>query len=504
MIAVLCTLSLALAADATSGSTTSTTSAPAPPAPSRWSELVEYRVITSVPSDWTVDSEGTTVGQSLVADQRLRVGADYAGSGWHAGTEWDLLDGQMLGDTWDIPGVEDERRRDALTSLSLAGIRPRRASVGLDLPKVRLDLGLTTSQWGLGLVANDGSSDPLFGRSDFGDRVIRLRAATRPIPTLTVVAAADVVAADDTADLLDAQLATQGVVAAVYRPVETVQTGLYGVYRHQLDNAFDADGDHATTNAGVLDVYGRVTTPIGGWMLDAGAEAAGITGSTTRARSYASIDGLALRSAGAIARARADEPSRHVGIVLAGGYLTGDADSGDGVSNAFTADRDFDAGMVLFDEVQGAIDAATFAQVTDPAYSDHPTDGADSLVSEGAIRGATWAQPAVVVTPVSWLEVRAGGLFAWSTAPVSQPFQTFRAGGVPTNMLGEATNGYRLGSELDWAVIVGGRDALAPTPMVKWPKVRPALLVQGGHAWLSSNLGGGRVDLVTVSGRIRI
>ena len=48
------------------------------------------------------------------------------------------------------------------------------------LGNTQVELGLVSSAWGLGMVANDGRTDPLFGRADFGDRTLRLRATHMP------------------------------------------------------------------------------------------------------------------------------------------------------------------------------------------------------------------------------------------------------------------------------------------------------------------------------------
>ncbi len=468
-----------------------------------WTDLAEYRAIATIAPGMVTDTGGGSSAQGFVLDQRLRLGVDGKAGAWRFAAESDFLSGQVLGDTWGIPGEEDDRRRWALDSFSVSGIAPRRLSGGVDTGVGKFDLGLTTSNWGLGLVANDGAADPLFGRTDFGDRVFRLRYGTQPAEHWTLVVAADLVAADDSAELLDGQAAGQGVVALVYGARGPTTAGLYGVFRHQVENAFDPPGNERFTDVGVLDAYARVQRPLGKWSLDAAVEGAGIFGRTDRALSYNARDALDVRSAGLVGRVVATDAKDRLGVHLRGGFATADGNPDDGASNAFTFDRDFDAGVVLFDEVQGALDAAAYAQLSDPAYSGQAPDGADALVSEGALRGATYVQPAVVLKARPWLAVRLGAVLAWSNAPIAQSFESFRNGGVPTNHLGVETSGYFLGSEVDWALILGDVSPPGGNPVAK-PKLRPSLWIQGGHGFLSADLGGERVDVVSLAGRLRL
>jgi hypothetical protein len=271
------------------------TPTPPPPAPAAelgWADLAEYRLIGALPPDFVVDAEGHTVGQGLVLDQRLRLGLSYKAADWRFDTEWDLLDGQVAGDVWDLRGDEDERHRETLGSLTLDGVRARKLAVGVNLGKARMDLGLQTSSWGLGMVANDGAGDPLFGRSDFGDRVIRARVSTRAAPQLALVGAFDVVAADDTASLATDQFAAQLVVAGLYGQPQDAQLGLYFVGRHQTEEAFEDEGDHRQTDVAVLDGFARTQVPVGTASLRLAAEGAGILGATERAESYTSPKAL--------------------------------------------------------------------------------------------------------------------------------------------------------------------------------------------------------------------
>ena len=218
------------------------------------------------------------------------------------------------------------------------------------------------------------------------------------------------------------------------------------------------------------------------------AEGAGITGKTNRSTTYNARDRVHVLSAGAVGVAMLGMRDDTIQVGLSSGFATGDGDPNDDTMADFSFDRNFDVGMVLFDEVMGSIDAAHYNLVTDPSYAGRPPDGVEATVNEGSFRRATYVQPRVEVTPVSWARARLGALFAWSTAPVSHGFYTLRNGGVPVNHLKQPTSGYALGTELDWSLQIGpflDDDHFLSDTRVSF---------QGGHAFLDSNLGGERVD----------
>ena len=73
---------------------------------------------------------------------------------------------------------------------------------------------------------------------------------------------------------------------------------------------------------------------------------------------------------------------------------------------------------------------------------------------------------------------------------MSQPFYTTRNGGVPVNQLKQQTEGYRIGTELDWAI------RISPSAENLREKMgfAPSLSIQGGTAWVHPNLGGETID----------
>lgn len=443
----------------------------------------ELRWIANMPpAQLPVGISGEKLGQSFVVDQRVRLGIATRTdtSVWTA--EADLFTGQIVGDTWDIAGSEDQRHRERLGIASADSFKARKLSLDLNTGIGTFNFGLQTSHWGLGMIANDGAHDPVFGRNDFGDRVLRARYNTRVVDRLVVVAAADLVVEDDTASLAQSQFAWQVVGAMVWAQPDALRVGIYGVYRDQLE----AD-QRRRTRVAVLDGYIESPFRIGRFPASAGVEVALVSGSTDRSSSYNARNGLAVLSQGALGYLQISDPKERYGLTLRAGFASGDGNPDDGMSRDFAFDRDLDVGMVLFDEVGGALEAGAYAELTDPENTGHPPDGVDATVTEGAFRRGSFIQPVVDLRPLKFLDLRVGYLAAWSAAPIAQPYATYRNGGVPTNVAGETTSGYWLGSEVDVRATVGDVPVnLGPTSFL------PAVILDFGYAMPSPQLGVGK------------
>jgi hypothetical protein len=447
----------------------------------------ELRAIETMPDDLVLDGAGDTLTWGPALDTRLRLGGKYGTDQLRAEVQADLFTGQLAGATWNL-GPLDERGRDELGALT--GFVPRVAKVGARLPWFDVEAGLATSDWGLGMLANAGDQDPLFGRTDFGDRVLRVRLATAPFGRslddrlpIYVVLAGDRVVADELARWDQGDAAWQAVAAVLYTeetdapsgPVGK-ELGAYGVYRTQTD----AEG--LGTHAIAIDGYGFASAPIGGSLVArVAAEAALLDGRTEAAATYGAPDGLAVRSGGIAVRTSLSSADGRATAYARAAWASGDRSADDGVVSDFRFDRDYDVGFVLFDEVVAALDLGAWRQATDPGVAAAPPPGVDTLVAEGAFHQAFALQPAGEVAATRWLDVRAGAVLAWSTAPIAQPFATFRNGGVPTNGAGLPTDGRWLGSELDWGL------STRPEAVAGW-RARPSLALQVGHAWPSAAL----------------
>lgn len=448
-----------------------------------------------------VDAQGGVMGQSGLLDLRVRLAVRAKWKILEIGTEWDVVDTQIAGDTWDIDTSEDRRRRDARIDTRGPGTHPRRLALSVWSPiGVGIEGGLVTSNWGLGLLANHGAREQLFGRVDRADRMLRLRTTFAPLRRegqllpLFVSFAVDQVVEDDLAQL-GQERAYQVIGSVLWNEPEGRKFGAYLVYRSQNEQ----DTMLRPTQALVADVYADVPWTFGGsgWTGRAAVEAAGIFGTTQAVLPYQG-DASAVSNGGAALELEAHSPGDVVITHLRAGVSSATGDPDGGGLHDFNFDANYNVGMVLFDEVMGAIDAATYAQLRDTGNIGQAPYGAELMVTEGAVRRAGYLQPVVVTHPHPLLDVRLGAVMAWSTGPIAQPFYTSRAGGVPHNQLNQPTDGRRwLGAEIDWAFAIG-RDGRGTSSL----PVHPSLVIEGGHAILGEGLGGGTASNIMLTGRV--
>jgi len=452
----------------------------------------DYRLNFSLLDDFAVDAESpaTTHGQTRYLDQRLRVRFDLKAGRAKFSTEWDLLTGQLAGDVWNL-GSLDRRRRDIHGAITPSGFTPRRASVLLRWADIDVEAGLMTSHWGLGMLANDGAHDPMFGRTDLADRVLRVRMTARPLHwrakpgpdanKLMVTGALDVVFDDDAATLADGQVAMQLVGSVVHHDPGVATHGVYAVYRNQRE-----PNDTGKTSVVVVDGYFDRSLSLGkSASLRLAGEVAGIFGSTSRALNYNARDALAVRSIGATGLVSLAVLDKKLQIHARLAYASGDDDGEDGTSTSFNFDRNFGSGSVLFDQVLGSVALASHALITDPEISGQPPRGIDALAGEGAAGSVFFFQPVLQGTPLPFLDFKGGALIAVSSGDHRQPFYSSRAGGTAQNFHDEPTDGRMLGTELNWSVTLGGD---LPLKAEAAPKLAATFQIQGGHLLVGSAL----------------
>jgi hypothetical protein len=318
-------------------------------------------------------------------------------------------------------------------------------------------VGQQTSQWGLGLLANDGARDPEagdFGQQHFGNLTYRALLVARPLfsrggafRAFETALAADLIVRDNFGEFARGDRAFQGVLALRFNKDTDNNFGIYAVYRNQR-NINATDGGKAT-DVVVIDFAGK-------WQVlkrrnrefKLGWEFVGLTGTTTQARNEnASLlkigqFGMAIKSQYRVGR---------TSIYLDGGFASGDQNSADDRIENFRFDRDYKVGLILFDQVMAYQSGRSGVRASDPALTGIAPEGADLLGTAGSLTGAWYLFPRIKISMSDWLDAYGGPLFAFSTAKLSDPFNTRISGGTPVNPLGGKPGMY-LGTELDLGV----------------------------------------------------
>ncbi|MBK7858695.1 MAG: hypothetical protein IPJ65_08745 [Archangiaceae bacterium] len=405
------------------------------------------RLSETLVSWFPIDDQGSYVGPRPF-ETRLRVAPEVHFRGFGALAEFDAASGAVAG---NVPQTAIADR------VPVPGFNP------IELRQLYLEyrwktglfrFGQQTSHWGLGLIANSGAGDAQpgdFGQAHFGTLVYRAMLGGRPFHSLggnwravEIFGAADLVWKDNTADFGQGDRAFQGVLAARFKVDDQRYAGLYAVYRRQ--RAFGVTDGGQATDVLVLDFAAQWR-----WVRDderslaLGFEAAGVVGTTTQTRSDVAPVAQ-VRQFGAAAKAT--WRVRSLSVLLDWGYASGDQNPYDDRLEGFRFDRDYKAGLVLFDQVLGYQSARAGFRAADPQVTGRPPDGVNLVPTAGAVYNAWYLFPRLRVGFTEWLDLYGGPLVAFSTARLTDPYSTAVKGGTPTNYLGASPGGY-LGTELD-------------------------------------------------------
>ena len=432
----------------------------------RFDPATEYRFIAGSMSNFALDPQNAThVDQPWLGEQRLRLSPGLEiGTTFRLKIEVDVggpLPWQETSAVGTVnPGTQWEKipRRGA----SAAAFDPRMIYIewksGLGLFRI----GQMGNQWGLGMLANDGEGNALFGQKHFGDLVDRVMFATAPFLAMTQATwarqtfagiAGDLVYRDETADLIAGDVAYQAVLFLLNRAEEGSEVdhalGIYAAYRAQQDSPAH---DNARTSVWVLDAYGELKkmAMTKALSLDAAFEVAGIVGSTERLITPSAPAGVGIASLGAVARAGITYEPANTGLHLELGFASGDADSSESPHRTFTFNPDYHVGLILFDELLAAETAHAADVASDPRRSATIPRGLDGIVTDGAVTNALYLRPMLEYRVRQALKIRLAWLFAFAPAPVIDPYLTFANGGTPTGFRGGlALDNRTYGNEID-------------------------------------------------------
>lgn len=384
------------------------------------------------------------LGQNLWGEQWLRLrGSASVGANLRFVAQADAIHGVAFGDL--AQGVLPEAR--IRSEYGYPGVRLRFLYLDWETPIGLLRVGQMGFSWGLGMVANDGDTPTVFGDYLYGDLVRRVLLATRPLGRnvpFTIAVGGDWVVRDQIADYERRDdLAFQGLLAVAYGDGDD-RVGAYGVYRWQENALSD------TLAAVFVDVFARWGFRRGGARYFAAVEAAYAGGSTTYARTVENPEHTIQQLMGVLQLGR---QSPKLDVVLEGGYASGDSNGEDAIQGRATIDPDHRVGLILFPEVMASQTARSAYLAQDPSLSARPARGSELLPSNGGVSGAAYLFPYAIFRPTSWLELRLGGVFAWSTSAVVDPYAQ-RAYSRSENFRGGSSSARDLGVEVDGAVLL--------------------------------------------------
>ena len=458
-----------------------------------------YRVAMNLLEAYPVDLQGTAFEQPVYLDHRLRFYPELRiGPRVAFGVEVDLLTGMLGGSLPDATTALDERLRWDAAGARYAEVR--RAYFRLDGRPVGVMLGLTVDHWGLGAMAHDGgptaagfSSSP-FGTDGFGDRSLRVGFEVPPAHHAAGAARhttldffLDVVARDDETRLFvrgDLVLAP-GVRVQYLTPM--ARAGLWLGWRTSRDR----DGGVAEVLQG--DVYVDRTVPVGrrDGTLRLAAEGVGRVGRTSLANGWPDPGARQVLAGAAVLEAEVDLPGLAPVLGLRGGVASGDDDPADDRDTGMRLDRDYNAGVILFDEVLAGLSARRAVQL----YDELGVDG-EAAADEGAIHGAAFCMPYVAFSPHRVVTIRFGGVVA---AALVDPLLLAPAVGAGLDGTTLTAGGRFYGGELDASV-----DLQVPLLPESQPRTRFGLRVEYGHLFPGSALTEGWAEPVPAVDRLGV
>ena len=409
-----------------------------------------YRSSIVLQDAYAIDLAGTVFEKRFYLDHRLRVGPELDIHGRvFVGVELDLLTGLLGGHLPDTETAWDERLRWDASGLRHAEFR--QAYLRVHGERAVLEAGLLTDHWGLGAVVNDGGpdgdgfGDDPFGTDAFGDRVLRVGVNVTPaLPGGTfgyvqVQLMLDLVALDERTHLIDGGELALGPGLRVLYDTPLARAGGWLAWRTLRTR------DGATAELLTADLFVDRWLPLG--RRDArfhiAAELAGEVGRTSLEAGWpVEPDRTALRGA-AVLDGGIEVAGAPLLFGLRAGLVSGDPDPTDGTDTGFSLDRDFNVGLILFDEVLAGVGARAAVQVEELTGRD-----ASALAREGGIGGGLFALPYLSYRPHPYVDLRLGGLLAAAPTGIGavQPV----VGGLEG--LFTAAGSPLLGGELDVAV----------------------------------------------------
>jgi hypothetical protein len=455
-------------------------------------------------------STPSTLGQTHYSEQWFRLRPWLTiGDVFAARANLDVTRAIILGESTRQVELSRDNRSSELSPFSHGIVDLRALYIEWTSKIGVLRAGHQQSQWGLGIVANDGDRMPVFGDYRNGDIVERLAFATRPggeRSPLVVALAGDLVFRDRLASLIEYNVpielggqprasvieveqpttrtmggdwAWQAVLSAFYQDpacreqCERKRVGAYAVYRGQTNRLGDA------LMAGFADVFARWEwpSPDGTSKVFAAVELALAAGHTTFTRNAFRPDGHDVVQHGGAAQLGVEREGAYR-VVLEGGYASGDAQPQDGMQSRFTFNPAHRVGLILFPEVLAWHTARSASIAADPRVTAQAPRGTELLPSSGAVTNAAYFYPTAIINVTRWLDVRTGAVIAMSTSDFVDPVRS-TIFGTAQNYRGGSPLARDLGIELDLGF--QGRNTLPGGVKLVWGAQGAVMFP--GRAW---------------------
>jgi hypothetical protein len=322
-------------------------------------------------------------------------------------------------------------------------------------------IGQRPAHWGMGILTNDGDHPPLFGDYLGGAKVDGLLWALWPAETagINLSLAADLVFEDSQARLLDHDQALQGVVTVSYRDPSHNEIGFYARYRHQTTDTagLSSGSSERPVDSLSLDATGQFHTELpggGGHIFGAselvyvwGKSGAGPSLGARRADQSATVRqfGAAARLGVVFTSGTGEERWGFLVTSVDWGWASGDANPYNNMLRSFRFDENYKIGLILFNQVLAWKTARAATIMED--FLGRRLSGADGVVSNGAIFGASYFNPTVVLRPRPELDLKFGALIAQTSSDFVDPWQSLV--GSVRNYDGGDPRAHDLGLELD-------------------------------------------------------
>jgi hypothetical protein len=355
----------------------------------------------------------------------------------------------------DNPAQAVDFTRDPRTEVLPFGVVDIRTGyIEYDSPVGVFRVGQQAFSWGLGVLANDGDTTPVFGDYRMGDLVERVAFATRPggrDSNVVAAIAGDIVYRDRIARLVDGDIALQGVLSVFWQDhacrqrCDRRRVGGLVSFR---DVSF-ANGDYLRVVATDLLARWEWPSPDRTGRVWAGVELVGLFGTTNAARTQY-FDSQDITQFGAAAELGMEREGRFR-VSLEGGWASGDRNPVDASQRRMTFNPSHRVGLILFPEVVAWETARSATIAVDPNLAARPARGANLLPSSGGVTGAAYLYPTAQVFLGRYVDLRGGVVVAMASSDWVDPTSVQRFGTAKNYRGGDATR-RDLGLELDLGV----------------------------------------------------